>query len=123
MNIKIRRPIVSGVFDLESGSQSLSVPYSINVTEAVDRIMEARKELIKAQGSNNMETLGKAFVELMRAAFGEEITGKLLDFYTEEKTDYTCMVLDVTPVFQEELFPAIDAMRRRALYAKKRKRR
>ena len=123
MNIKIRRPIVSGVFDLESGGQTLSIPYSIVVTEAADRIMEARKELIKAQGSNDMEALGKAFVTLMQAAFGDETTGKLLDFYTGEKTDYTCMVLDVTPVFQDELFPAIDAMRKRALDAKKRKRR
>lgn len=123
MNIKITRPIVSGTFELESGGQVLPVPYSIHVTEAADRIMKARKELIDAQKSNDMEVLGKAFVALMQAAFGAETTGKLLDFYTGENPDYTCMVLDITPVFQEELFPAIDAMRKRALDAKKRKRR
>lgn len=120
--MKVKSSIIEDVIEIENskGETVLSLPFRVNLATAYEQITAKRNEYKKALQTGNVEELGKATILLMEAVFGEDVTGKLIDYY---KDDYTAMIADITPFFSDIVYPAIEAQRESMLALKKRAKR
>lgn len=94
------------------GSVALDVDVDLNVDEISARVNKAYEVLgasqIALQKNNgspeSMEAYGKAVIAVFDVIFGEENTGKIVQFY---ENNFTEMLLDVFPFINNEIMPKI----------------
>lgn len=120
--MKVKSSIIDETIEIvnENGDIVLSLPFTVNVARTYERFIKARYDYKTIAESEDTEAVRGAVKELFCAAFGEEVTDKLLDYY---KGDYFTMTADMTPLFSDIIYPAYEAYRENMLAAHKRAKR
>lgn len=115
--MKIQSSVYRDTLELcdSNGELVKELPFTINVTALADTVHQKQRQLTKVDQSD-MESMGRAFIELLEAIFGTPVTDELLDYYQK---DYIVMITDLTPVLTQELFPLFDKYRKNAINARK----
>lgn len=116
--MKIRSSVYSDKFELcdpRTGEVVKEVPFTVNVSSVVALVTRRQKELAEVD-NNDPEAMGKSFIALLDAIFGEDVTRELADFF---KNDYLVMIADLAPVLTDEIFPVFSRYRKAAIDARK----
>lgn len=116
--MKVVSSLIRGKVEITdaSGNTIKEFPYNINVAKVADQVASKRIEISKLSQSGDPESIGKAVVELFDIIFGESTTKDMLEFY---ENDYTTMLVDIVPVLTDEIYPAFDAARTKAIALRK----
>lgn len=116
--MKIKSSVFSDKFELcdpRTGEVVKEVPFTVNVFAVVNLVTHRQKEMAEVN-QNDPEAMGKSFIALLDAIFGEDVTRELLDFF---KNDYMVMITDLAPVLTDEIFPVFNRYRKAAIDARK----
>lgn len=117
--MKIESSLIRDKFEFtdHEGNILKEVPFTINITEAADRLTSARDELAKVAASDNTADLKSSAARLFECIFGPAVAGEILDYYAD---DSSAMMIDLAPYLLDRVFPQIDKVRETALEMKKR---
>lgn len=116
--MKVKSSVLKDVLEIQdprTGEIVKSIPFVISITNTAQKVLAKQIDFTKAD-QNNPAEMGKAYIDLLVAIFGEEFVDEILDYYGE---DYYSMVVDLSPVVAE-IFPYYEKFRKKALSAKKR---
>lgn len=118
MVIKIERTVYEDTFELtRTDGTTVQVPFLVNIAETNNKVAAVRREL---NGITDLESLGKGYVQLLQAIFGDQVLSRILEFYdTGERRDYLSMAIQLTPVIINNIFPLYDKFRKDYLAFKK----
>lgn len=97
------------------GEVEKEIPFTINVTATAMLVTQKQHALADVE-QDDVTAMGKAFVDLLVAIFGEQVTNELLDYYAE---DYLLMITDIAPVLTQNIFPVFDNYRKSVIAAHK----
>ena len=115
--MKITSSVFSDKFELCNAKGELvkEIPFTVNITNVANLVTQKQHALADVD-QNDVAAMGKAFIDLLTAIFGEKVTGELLDFYAE---DYLVMITDIAPMLTANIFPVFDNYRKSIIAARK----
>ena len=115
--MKITSSVFSDKFELCNAKGELvkEIPFTVNIT-SVAALVTQKQHALADVDQNDVAAMGKEFIELLTAIFGEQVTSELLDYYAE---DYLVMITDLAPMLTENIFPVFDNYRKSIIDAKK----
>ena len=114
--MRIQSSIIRETLEIEdhTGKVIREIPFVVDVAAVGDKIMRKRIAISKEK---DVESTGKAFLELLELIFGKQTTNELLSLYGD---NYTALVIDLTPVLVDFVYPAIDKQREKVVEMRKR---
>lgn len=101
--------------DPKTGEVVKEIPFTINFTATFENVLQKRYEMSQIS-TDDPEAMGKSFIELLSAIFGEEVANSLLDYF---KDDYLMMITDLAPYLTAEIFPVYERFTNRAAALRK----
>lgn len=115
--MKVTKSVYTDKFEFcdAQGNVIKTIPFTINITSTCTAVTKKQHELATVN-EEDVEAVGKSFVELLMAIFGGQVTHELLDYYSD---DYFALVADITPTLVDDIFPLFDQYRKHILAAKK----
>lgn len=116
--MKITNSVLRDKFELcdpKTGEVVKELPFTVNITATIQAATRKQAEMAVVD-SADPEAMGKAFVGLLEAIFGAEVTNGLLEYFED---DYMQMIVDLEPVLTDVIFPAFTQYRSKAIAAKK----
>ena len=116
--MKIQTSIIEEHIEITNpaGEVVLDLPVKLNVTQLCSQITQKRVEMQAAAESGDEEQIGRAVVSLYELCLGKDNADKLFEYYAD---DYVSLIYDMTPLFTDVIFPAVDAAREHLIEARK----